>query len=499
MKAKTWKHVAKEKWQEIEKILLDAGGIKDKETKGVRELWRIRAFGTVFTLWEKGTVFTPCSGSEKVVKICNTISEILGESLEKPEKEFLIGLDETGKGEVLGHSVLAGVVFPSKILGRIQDLLGVADTRKKKSTSYWDNLFMEIDVLKGEGLDFIIEKIPPWHVDQYNLNKIMDMVYQRILGYFTRKVPTRNTRIVIDDYGIGTILSGYLKSLGETGAEIIVEHKADENYQESRLASVIAKREREKVMEAITISYSLPDIPVGSGNAGDPATLKWLEEWKKTKGEWPWFVKRSFSTIRKLNGKLEARKSEPPIKHEVLSQDSRKLFDLGKLSVESLNVQCPKCGAAGKSSEIFPYQNIKLEGRCVDCKEIIHNLNTTLLYYCGYIIPDSSVILSGTLSKDLGAGKFFEGFTFLLHPEVRKECDAGRGGRSELKRLADFSSVGRIRLIEIPPKSLSGHECSSSDESIVEGARLFNGIIFTRDGGMYAAVASKGMFCLHGV
>lgn len=499
MKPKTWKNIPENKRQGIKNLLINAGGVKDRETKGIREVWRIRLHGAVFTLYENGTLFATASDSEELVKICSSISEIVGESLLKPEKEFLVGLDETGKGEVLGHSVLSGVVFPNRLLEKVEEILGVADTKKRKSVKYWDDLYIEIDALKREGMDFIVEKIPPWHVDKYNLNKIMDVVYQRILSYFTRKIPPESTRIVIDDYGIGLTLTNYLNSLQNAGAEVIVENKADERYLESRLASVIAKREREKVMEVIGSSFSLPGAPVGSGNAGDPETLKWLKEWKNSGKEWPWFVKRSYSTVRELNGVVKAKKIDPPIDPELLGRESVKLFNEGRLSVESLNIQCAECGATSKSAKIFPLQNIRLEGKCEECEKIFKNLNTTLLYYCGYILPDSSVILSGTLSKDLEKGKFFEGFSVLLHPDVRRECEKSRGGRSELNKLAHFSSIGRIRLIEIPQGVVDSFNCRTIDESIVEGARKFNAIIFTRDGGMYATANSKGMFCLHGI
>ena len=40
-----------------------------------------------------------------------------------PTKDFLIGLDETGKGEVIGHTVLTGVIFLKEIFKDI-DFVG---------------------------------------------------------------------------------------------------------------------------------------------------------------------------------------------------------------------------------------------------------------------------------------------------------------------------------------------------------------------------------------
>jgi len=489
---KTWRKIPKEQWEELRRLLLSRGGIQDKEVRGIKEVWRIRIHRTVFTMYENGTLFSTPPSNETIEEIHWEISELLGLDVEKPSKRFLIGLDETGKGEVLGHSVLVGAIVSSNLLKTVDQLIGPADTKRKRSTSYWNGLFLELDRLRGRDMDFVVEKIPPWHIDRYNLNKIMDIVYQRILSQLTREVPVEECRIVLDDYGMGANLSRYLEFLHKQGAEVRVESRADERYVEVKLAAIIAKREREMVMQAINKAFSLPGCPVGSGNAEDPQTIRWLREWKKTGKEWPWFVKTSFKTVREIDGiKGRVRKEDPPIRHEILSRSSRVLFREGKLSVETLSILCPYCGAMLKSCKITPAQDKRLVGRCVNCREIIANLNTTLLYYCGYIVPDTSVILSGIISKDLSSGRFFEGFTFLMTPVVRRESDTKRG-RKELGRLARFSSMGRINLRD----ALLSTENLSPDEAIVEAARKYNAIIYTRDKGMYEMAISKGLFCL---
>ncbi|MBW2037639.1 MAG: hypothetical protein JRI41_09220 [Deltaproteobacteria bacterium] len=110
-------------------------------------------------------------------------------------------------------------------------------------------------------------------------------------------------------------------------------------------------------------------------------------------------------------------------------------------------------------------------------------------------MPDSSAIKTGSLSKDLEKGKFFESFTVLLHPKVKEECNKTRGGKREMARIADFSSIGRIRLIEAACEDMQ----LPADDLIVEGARRNNAIIYTGDKTMYATSNSKNMFCLKSV
>ena len=55
-------------------------------------------------------------------------------------------------------------------------------------------------------------------------------------------------------------------------------------------------------------------------------------------------------------------------------------------------------------------------------------------------MADSNIIIGGLLSKDLDHTKFFEGFTILLDPIVKRECET-EGGKKELERLARFAAM----------------------------------------------------------
>ncbi|EQD66028.1 ribonuclease HII, partial [mine drainage metagenome] len=168
-----------------------------------------------------------------------------------PTKEFLIGLDETGKGELVGHTVLTGVIFPSALFETIREIAGPADTKVHHEFAYWDGIFQELDKRRRQGFDFLIETIPPWEVDAYKLNKIMDVTYQRALSTFFRKVEISKCRIVIDDYGIGDTLRRFLRFLEKKGAEVIIIHHADDSFLEAKIASLVSKRERESVIDRI--------------------------------------------------------------------------------------------------------------------------------------------------------------------------------------------------------------------------------------------------------
>jgi len=311
-------------------------------------------------------------------------------------------------------------------------------------------------------------------------------------------------RIVIDNYGVGSTLSRFLNFLKQQKAEVIVINNADKSYLEAKVASLISKRQREELIKKINENpeFQINNLSVGSGNPNDQKTIKWLEEWYSARKEWPWFVKKSYTTVKEIEGKItKTRKLTPPIREDLLSEEFIDEFNKGHLSIEALSLVCPNCGSIIKSVKyvIFEKEERKISGvKCPSCKKLIDDAGFTLRYYCGYILPDNNIIQRSLLSKDLDGPRFFEGFTIVIPPVIRKECDKGGGGKKELKKLAEFASMGRIKL-EMPGKVEEVPDNSSSiqrDEIIVNAALEYNAILITADNPMKASSISKGVFTI---
>ena len=492
-----WTHIPEPVAEEIKQYLLQDGGKLDQTVQGTAESWRIRFSDATITYYKSGTIYSTGSNDPAVSKAWEFLSSRAGSQFEPATKDFLVGMDETGKGEVIGHTVLVGVLIPSGIASELENLVSTADTKKKHEVAYWDQLFLEIDQFRRQGLQAIVEKIPPWHVDRYNLNKIMDVIYQRILSTFFHHADPARTRIVVDDYGVGPSLDRYLRAIANAGAETVVSTGADNRFLEARVASVIAKREREMVIEALrkTEQYRINGITVGSGNAGEPETIAWLKAWKESGKQWPWFVKRSFKTIRTLDGIAgAATKQTPPIRDDLLSTEFLEEFKEGKMSITSLSVICPSCGAVSKAVLVTPDAEGNFVSRCISCKKTIPNLEFTLRYYCGYVLPDSNIITGGLLAKDLERSRYFEGFKIVLDGTVRRECDTP-GGKQEFGRLARFAAIGRIGLEETGNLAREG-TTFERDEAILSAAEGYNAILFTDDQNMKAAAQARHLFVI---
>ena len=188
MSGRKWK-LNQEEEEKIKEYLLHQGG-EEKEAKNISEKWRIKFSDSTFTFYTSGTLYSTPSNSQDpaVEEVWDYIDSLVGSVFVQPTREFLIGLDETGKGELVGHTHLVGVIIPSHLFSQLEKIVSTADTKKAHSFEYWDNIFKKISQFIGDGLEYIEEKIPPWHVDRYNLNKIMDVVYQRIWLHFSEEL-----------------------------------------------------------------------------------------------------------------------------------------------------------------------------------------------------------------------------------------------------------------------------------------------------------------------
>lgn len=294
IKTYSWKNIRADVGEEIKRLLLKKGW-KEEDVKSCRELWRTKLEGFSCIFYTTGTLFFsyPSDKEDKFEILREDINRIAGTRYALPTKDVLIGMDEVGKGEIIGSIVLVGVRFPSSIFHRLDLIVDNVDTKYNHRIEYWEEIYRNIEGFKDEGLSFTVEKILPFEIDK-KINSIMDDRYRKILGRLTSNIDNRY-RIVIDDYRIGKELEQFLRKLEYRGAEVIITSKSEDKYLETKVASIIAKWVRIEELRDIGIP--------GSGNMGNKKTLDWLEEWYRNHEDWPWFVKRSFKITKYIKGR----------------------------------------------------------------------------------------------------------------------------------------------------------------------------------------------------
>jgi len=179
----------------------------------------------------------------------------------------MIGIDEAGRGPVIGPLVMAGV-FIEDDSGLIA--MGVKDS-KLLSPLKREQLFDKIKELPH----FIIS-IPAEQVDaalndpNLNLNKLELITAAKIINELPGKVamldaPGSNISAMIE----------YTQQFITRDIDLKAEHKADLNYPVVGAASILAKVTRDREIERMKREIQ---IDFGSGYPSDPKTVKFLKE-----------------------------------------------------------------------------------------------------------------------------------------------------------------------------------------------------------------------------
>ena len=201
----------------------------------------------------------------------------------------ILGIDEAGRGSVLGPLVIAGVVIDNRKESILENM-GVKDSkrltperrkvlaRKLKKMFEYDTVIysaQDIDNMRSEGI---------------NLNEIERKGMQDLIQKLDFD------KAIVDAVDVKP-LRFQDKLQRATGKDIKAEHKADDKYIEVSAASIIAKQTRDEAIAEINKYFE--DVGgIGSGYPSDPTTKKFLSNY--TYNEMPGFVRKSWATVAKL-------------------------------------------------------------------------------------------------------------------------------------------------------------------------------------------------------
>lgn len=211
----------------------------------------------------------------------------------------ILGLDEAGRGPVLGPMVIGGIIIPEK-KEKIIERMGVKDSKRvtpkrrailaRKLTKMFEYKLVEIsakeiDLLRAKGV---------------NLNQIEKNAMKEIIENLCSEFDV--DKIIIDalDVKEGRLQDQMQEFVGPD-KEVIAEHKADDNYLAVGAASIIAKNERDRIIDELNRDYirrTKDRNGIGSGYPSDPKTKAFLKQYSYD--EMPDFVRRSWGTVQKI-------------------------------------------------------------------------------------------------------------------------------------------------------------------------------------------------------
>jgi len=202
---------------------------------------------------------------------------------------MICGLDEAGRGPVMGPLVVAAVLVEDDRLFREW---GVKDSKQHKPE-------------ERERLGALIRSFSSWKVvviphDQIDERKGSTSLNTLEIRAFASLVDDlRPRKAYVDACDVSEL--NFKRALSKEikwKTELICEHKADENYPVVSAASIVAKVRRDEEMRKI--GRELGDV--GSGYSSDPKTRAFLEKWIRENGDLPPYTRRSWATAKEMLG-----------------------------------------------------------------------------------------------------------------------------------------------------------------------------------------------------
>jgi len=203
----------------------------------------------------------------------------------------IAGIDEAGKGPVLGPMCVAGILVDEKKLDALARL-GVKDSKQLTPRR---REALEIEIKKIVDKYYILE-VSPAQIDE--LRKIMTMNEIMVTCYVRVLQELKPDRAFVDAADVSEQRFGENIKRKYTGKiEMISEHNADEKYPVVSAASILAKVRRDALIKQIERTLG---IEIGSGYPSDPKTIGFLEKWTREHGSLPDFSRRSWETAKRL-------------------------------------------------------------------------------------------------------------------------------------------------------------------------------------------------------
>ena len=199
----------------------------------------------------------------------------------------VLGIDEAGRGPVIGAMVMAGVMIEE---GDEHLLEGSKDSKMLAHS-----VRLELDKKIREGAQHMVIEFSPQEIDDALANPDMNLNWLEAKGQAELINTLKPDKVIIDCPSVNLVsFEAYVRRLLDNkDIEMIVEHKADEKYITSSAASILAKVRRENIVDKIKEKYG----NTGSGYPADPHTKKFIaENWDKC----PEIFRKSWSTYKKV-------------------------------------------------------------------------------------------------------------------------------------------------------------------------------------------------------
>jgi ribonuclease HII len=223
-------------------------------------------------------------------------------------KTIKIGLDEAGRGCVLGDLYVGLVAYDSDSVEKYLRERGVRDSKqipKDKRESLYENIkthaYCEVS------------QITPREIDRGNINDLELREMAGLINDTIEKYESVNFGDLQYEVYIDCPISDNLKHCQEVfhllkqkdRVTITTENKADDKYIVVGAASIVAKTLRDESMRIMNEVHETEYGDIGSGYPSDARTSNFLKSYYEKTGDFPDETRKKWGTVERIRSDFD--------------------------------------------------------------------------------------------------------------------------------------------------------------------------------------------------
>ncbi|MCL7401309.1 MAG: ribonuclease HII [Thaumarchaeota archaeon] len=207
--------------------------------------------------------------------------------------KLICGIDEAGRGSVIGPMVIAGILINEEKINELTNLK-VRDSKEVKPEErekLYDEILKiaktwKIIILTAKEVDSETRRNKMMGINHLEARKFIEIINELKPDIAYIDLPSRNPE------KFRSIIYQMLKH----ECQLILEHKADKKYPATSAASIIAKVTRDREIKKLKEKFG----DFGSGYPHDPKTRRFIREILKSSSEAQEYIRLSWQTIKRV-------------------------------------------------------------------------------------------------------------------------------------------------------------------------------------------------------
>jgi len=210
----------------------------------------------------------------------------------------ILGIDEAGRGSVIGPLVVGGVLIDEEDEEKLAKI-GVRDS-KELTPAQRERMAAQI---KKVAKDWVTVRITAKEIDELRKKKNLNIIEAEKMAEIIKLM--KADKAYVDAPQVSTEkFKNILLALAKNRTEIIAENYADKKYKTVSAASIIAKVDRDAEVERIKKEV---DFDFGVGYSHDARSIEFIKKCLREKTHLE-YLRHSWTTVQELKGKKKQKK-----------------------------------------------------------------------------------------------------------------------------------------------------------------------------------------------